>query len=257
MLSLRETARRHDIDPGYLSTRVRARKPAKGYDLYQYARFSEEGQIEGFVFPSGYVFPDEETQSREDSTSKGALHGEGEGRATPDETGPDEAGGEEAGSSPPATSSGPSGSRDKDSLSFRPTADHGLGGNASIRKYTRPDATADEFFEAANELDMPARSDWITEDEVRSLMVQHLPLTRREWKVLIRPVLELLSKETVGDRYRRRRIESMVRLIGEHGTERAMDLVTTACDLDRERIKRLRRIYEPHYNPNEILRVED
>jgi len=251
MLSLRETARRHDIDPGYLSTRVRARKPAKGYDLYQYARFSEEGQIEGFVFPPDYVFPSEETQSHEDASSEGALNDEDEDRAISGE--PE---GEETGSGQPAMSRRQSGARDKDSLSLRP-ANHGLGGDASTPKDTRPDATADEFFAAANELDMPARSDWITEDEVRSLMVQHLPLTKREWKVLIRPVLERLSKEAVGDRYRRGRIESMIRLIGEHGTERAMDFVITACDLDRERIQRSRRYREPYLDPDELLRPDD
>ena len=56
-LGLRETARRHDISPGYLSQRVRAGKPAKGYDLAPYVTLSSEGVVEGFAFPEGYEFP--------------------------------------------------------------------------------------------------------------------------------------------------------------------------------------------------------
>ena len=57
MISLRETARRHDINPGYLSQRVREGKPAKGHDLTQYVRLDEDGGVLGFVFPPGYRFP--------------------------------------------------------------------------------------------------------------------------------------------------------------------------------------------------------
>lgn len=56
MISLRETARRHDASKGYLSERVRARKPVKGHDLHQYA-VVEDGQIQGFSFPADYTFP--------------------------------------------------------------------------------------------------------------------------------------------------------------------------------------------------------
>jgi hypothetical protein len=55
--SLRQTAKLHDISPGYLSKRVREGKSAKGYDLTGHARFDEDGGIECFVFPPGYEFP--------------------------------------------------------------------------------------------------------------------------------------------------------------------------------------------------------
>ena len=57
MLSLRKTAKRHDINPGYLSQRVREGKPAKGHDLTKYVRLDEDGGVLGFVFPPGYRFP--------------------------------------------------------------------------------------------------------------------------------------------------------------------------------------------------------
>ena len=57
MLSLRKTAKRHDINPGYLSQRVREGKPAKGYDLTKYVCLDEDGGVLGFVFPPGYRFP--------------------------------------------------------------------------------------------------------------------------------------------------------------------------------------------------------
>ena len=56
MISLRETARRYDIDPGYLSRRVRAGKAAQGHDLTPFA-IIEDGKIQGFTFPNGHTFP--------------------------------------------------------------------------------------------------------------------------------------------------------------------------------------------------------
>jgi hypothetical protein len=60
MISLREAARRHAIDPGYLSRRVRAGKAAKGYDLTKYAVKDADGTIKGFAFPGNYDFPADE-----------------------------------------------------------------------------------------------------------------------------------------------------------------------------------------------------
>lgn len=58
-LSLRETAEKHDINPGYLSQRTREGKPAKGYALYEYAVYGDNGDFSHFNFPPDYVFPDE------------------------------------------------------------------------------------------------------------------------------------------------------------------------------------------------------
>jgi hypothetical protein len=71
-LGLRETARRHDISPGYLSQRVREGKAAKGQDLASYALLDDEGGIEGFAFPEGYDFPvnpEAESELRENPSS--------------------------------------------------------------------------------------------------------------------------------------------------------------------------------------------
>lgn len=60
MISLRETARRHDIDAGYLSRRVRAGKAAQGHDLTPFVVI-QEGKVQGFEFPPGHSFPDGST----------------------------------------------------------------------------------------------------------------------------------------------------------------------------------------------------
>lgn len=76
--SLRQTAKLHDISPGYLSKRVREGKPAKGYDLTGHARFDEDGGIECFVFPASYEFPvpaEEECEDARENPSP--LSGDG------------------------------------------------------------------------------------------------------------------------------------------------------------------------------------
>jgi hypothetical protein len=89
MISLRETARRHDASAGYLSERVRAHKPVKGHDLRPYA-VVEDGQIQGFSFPADYTFPvppngeqaNEQANERRENPGKRRSTGDGGGSST-------------------------------------------------------------------------------------------------------------------------------------------------------------------------------
>ena len=213
----RETARRHDIDPGYLSTRVRARKPAKGYDLYRFARFDDEGNIEGFVFPPGYSFP---------RGAHSETQGES-GRAMATQDAADEA----------HELSGPSGR----GAPRKPHDSPALEKEGEEEPMGPTQEEIDAFFETANQLEMPSKEERLTRPEVKALMEEHLPLTDREWLQIIAPVLVIMSRDMVGKRIRRDRVEGMIKLIGKHGTRKAMDSVVEACGLDPEQVRELQR----------------
>lgn len=89
MISLRETARRHDASAGYLSERVRAKKSVKGHKLHRYA-VVEDGKVRGFSFPDDYAFPvpptgeqtNERTNERRENPGKRGLAGSKGDRST-------------------------------------------------------------------------------------------------------------------------------------------------------------------------------
>jgi hypothetical protein len=67
MLSLNETARRHDVSKAGLSQAVHAGRPIKGMSLHRFA-VVEEGEIQGFEFPDWYSIPEEEEGEEEEET---------------------------------------------------------------------------------------------------------------------------------------------------------------------------------------------
>jgi hypothetical protein len=60
MISLRETAKRHEVSPGGLSKAVHAERQIEGMALHKYAVL-EDGKISGFDFPTWYTFPNGES----------------------------------------------------------------------------------------------------------------------------------------------------------------------------------------------------
>lgn len=193
MLSLRETARRHDIDAGYLSARVHAGKPAKGYELHQYARFSAEGRIEGFHFPQDYDFP-----------SSGSLKG-----ADSKETGSKETGSKRASSK---------GADAKDA----PRTRHAWGDQAWGERPDREDLINAALAEA-DDLALPDRADWITEEEVTNLLAEHLPVTGELGQIVY--ALQCLERDGY---YRKDQIMRFIRLVAHYGARKAVKRVRQA-----------------------------
>lgn len=66
MLSLNETARRHDVSKAGLSQAVHAGRPIKGMSLHRFA-VVEEGEIQGFEFPDWYSIPEENDGEEEET----------------------------------------------------------------------------------------------------------------------------------------------------------------------------------------------
>jgi len=77
MLSLNETARRHDVSKAGLSQAVHAGRPIKGMSLHRFA-VVEEGEIQGFEFPDWYSIPEEDEGEEEEALSGDDLFDEEE-----------------------------------------------------------------------------------------------------------------------------------------------------------------------------------